>query len=167
MFARLLNHVRQQYLGAIALFVVLGGGAYAATALPAGSVGSVQLRNGAVTEKKLARGSVTVGALDPRSIAGHITLWASVAQTGRVISSSPRATATPGGPAGVLKLSWKRRISSRCAVVAGPMNVSATTPASASTAGPFGSGSSSYLLVSSFASGALTPENVSVVVVCP
>ena len=61
MFARLLNHFRQQYLGAIALFVVLGGGAYAATALPAGSVGSVQLRNGAVTQKKLAKGSVTRG----------------------------------------------------------------------------------------------------------
>ena len=80
---------------------------------------------------------------------------------------SPRATVAPGGPAGVLKLSWKRSVSAKCAVVASPMNASATAPASASTAGPFGSGGSSYLLVSSFAGGALAAENVSVVVVCP
>jgi hypothetical protein len=167
MFAKLLNQLRRQYLGAIALFVALGGSAYAATALPAGSVGSKQLRDRSVTQKKLARSSVTASALDPKSIAGHITLWASVAGTGKVISSSPRATTASGGPAGVVKLSWKRRISAKCAVVASPMNASATSATSASTAGPFASGRSSYLLVSSFEGGALIPENVSVVVVCP
>ncbi|HVQ58075.1 MAG TPA: hypothetical protein VMS60_04120 [Solirubrobacterales bacterium] len=34
-------------------FVVLGGGAYAATSLPRNSVGTAQLKNGAVTKKKL------------------------------------------------------------------------------------------------------------------
>jgi hypothetical protein len=167
MFAKLLNHLRHQYLGAIALFVALGGSAYAATALPAGSVGSKQLRRGAVTQTKLAKGSVTAAALNPKSIAGHITLWASVAANGKVISSSPRATAVSGGPPGVLKLSWKRAISLKCAVVASPMNASATEAASASTAGPFATGRSTYLLVSSFQAGTLSAENVSVLVVCP
>lgn len=37
-------------------FIVLGGGAYAATQLPRNSVGTAQLKNEAVTKKKLARG---------------------------------------------------------------------------------------------------------------
>jgi len=40
----------------IALFVALGGTSYAALSLPAGSVGTRQLRSGAVTEAKLAHG---------------------------------------------------------------------------------------------------------------
>jgi hypothetical protein len=40
-----------------AVFVALGGGAYAATALPRNSVGSAQLRNGAVSTTKLSKGT--------------------------------------------------------------------------------------------------------------
>jgi hypothetical protein len=39
----------------ICLFILLGGVAYAAVELPAGSVGSKQLKNGAVTLKKIAK----------------------------------------------------------------------------------------------------------------
>jgi hypothetical protein len=39
----------------LALFVALGGGAYAATQLPANSVGTAQLKSGAVTPSKLNR----------------------------------------------------------------------------------------------------------------
>ena len=45
-------------MAAIALFVSLGGTAWALT-LPAGSVGTKQLKNGAVTTKKLKNGAVT------------------------------------------------------------------------------------------------------------
>jgi hypothetical protein len=41
----------------IALFVALGGSAYAVTSLPKNSVWAKQLRNGAVTPQKLARGA--------------------------------------------------------------------------------------------------------------
>ena len=45
MLTKIVNHIRGQYLGAIALFIALGGTSYAAISLPAGSVGSRQLRN--------------------------------------------------------------------------------------------------------------------------
>jgi hypothetical protein len=37
----------------VCLFLLLGGGAYAATKLPANSVGTKQIRNGAVTQRKI------------------------------------------------------------------------------------------------------------------
>jgi hypothetical protein len=49
----------------LALFVALGGVGWAATQLPANSVGAVQLKNGAVTEHKLATGAV--GAAEIRA----------------------------------------------------------------------------------------------------
>jgi hypothetical protein len=42
----------------IALFVALGGTTYAATSLPSNSVGTPQLKNGAVTKKKIARKTI-------------------------------------------------------------------------------------------------------------
>jgi hypothetical protein len=42
-----------------AVFITLGGGAYAASALKANSVGSAQLKKGAVTNKKIASNAVT------------------------------------------------------------------------------------------------------------
>jgi hypothetical protein len=41
-------------ISTLCLFIVLGGGAYAATALPKNSVGSSQLKSGAVTPPKVA-----------------------------------------------------------------------------------------------------------------
>ena len=57
----LLRHLRSQAVAYIALFVALGGTSYAALSLPAGSVGTRQLRSGAVTGTKLAKGAVTRG----------------------------------------------------------------------------------------------------------
>lgn len=45
-------------MATIAVFVALGGGAYAAFRLPANSVGSRQLKNSAVTPKKVARATI-------------------------------------------------------------------------------------------------------------
>ena len=56
----------------IALFVALGGTSYAAiTALPAGSVGTVQLKNSAVTGQKIANDAVTAKKIDS-SAAGSV-----------------------------------------------------------------------------------------------
>ena len=45
-------------MATIAVFMTLGGGAYAATKLPANSVGSKQIKSKAVTPAKVARGTV-------------------------------------------------------------------------------------------------------------
>jgi hypothetical protein len=51
--------VRENALAMLALTVTLGGTSYAAVALPVGSVGTPQLRGGAVTGAKLAADAVT------------------------------------------------------------------------------------------------------------
>ena len=52
----------------IALFVALGGVSYAATALPANSVGSTQLKSSAVTNSKIADATITSQKLNADTI---------------------------------------------------------------------------------------------------
>lgn len=54
MFTSIVGYVRRHHLALVALFVALSGSAYAAVTLPAGSVGTRQIRNGAVTLAKIA-----------------------------------------------------------------------------------------------------------------
>jgi uncharacterized iron-regulated membrane protein len=54
----------------LALFVALGGGAYAATALPANSVGSTQLKRNAVVPTKIKNNAVSGAKLRDNSLAG-------------------------------------------------------------------------------------------------
>ena len=67
----------------VCLFILLGGGAYAATQLPKGSVGSAQIKRGAVTSSKVKNSSLRAvdfkegqlppgpqGATGPRGFAG-------------------------------------------------------------------------------------------------
>jgi hypothetical protein len=49
-------YLRRHHVGIIALFIALGGTSYAATQLPANSVGTSQIRPGAVTPAKLSPG---------------------------------------------------------------------------------------------------------------
>jgi hypothetical protein len=53
------SHARENAVGYLALFVALGGTAFAAAALPPNSVGTPQLKNGAVTGAKVARHTLT------------------------------------------------------------------------------------------------------------
>ncbi len=62
-------------MATIAVFVALGGGAYAAFTLPANSVGSRQLKNSAVTPKKVAQATIKLfkgqtGASGPKGDQG-------------------------------------------------------------------------------------------------
>jgi hypothetical protein len=54
----------------LALFLALGGGAYAATSLPARSVGSTQLKASAVTRAKIKRSAVDGSKVANESLTG-------------------------------------------------------------------------------------------------
>jgi hypothetical protein len=74
----------------IALFVALGGSAYAACSLPSNSVGTKQLKNGAVTRKKLANNAVTSGQVKDGS------LLAKDLQRGQLQAGPPGPKGDPG-----------------------------------------------------------------------
>lgn len=59
-------------ISTLCLFLVLGGGAYAATQLPKNSVGTKQLKNGSITLSKLsaAARAALKGAVGPQGPAG-------------------------------------------------------------------------------------------------
>ncbi len=64
------GYVRRHHVALVALVVALGGTAYAATKLPPKSVGTKQLKTGAVTAKKIAGGAVGSDAVLDNSIGG-------------------------------------------------------------------------------------------------
>lgn len=80
MLTRIVKLLREQTLGALALFVALSGTAYAATALPRNSVGPAQLKTGAVRSldvgdrsllrRDFKRGQLPAGPRGPRGPAG-------------------------------------------------------------------------------------------------
>ena len=54
----------------VAILIAVSGTAYAAASLPKNSVGTKQLRNGAVTGAKLAGGAVTAAKVKAGSLTG-------------------------------------------------------------------------------------------------
>jgi hypothetical protein len=74
---RLVEHIRGNVISYLALFCALSGTGYAAITIPRSSVGTPQLRNGAVTAAKL----------NGKQIAGTIYAWAYVDANGKVVAS--------------------------------------------------------------------------------
>jgi hypothetical protein len=87
-------------MATIAVFAVLGGGAWAATKLPKNSVGAKQLKKGAVTTAKLKNGAVTSAKVKKGSLlasnfkAGQVPDGA----TGPKGATGPSGVAGPTGP---------------------------------------------------------------------
>jgi hypothetical protein len=75
-------------MSTIAVFAALGGGAYAAVKLPAGSVGRAQLKANAVTSAKVKNGTITASDLAPGVRAGSAV-------------QGPKGDAGPAGPQGL------------------------------------------------------------------
>jgi hypothetical protein len=95
----------------IALFVALGTGAYAAINIPANSVGTAQLMNGAVTGSKIRNGTITgakirLGTLGDVPFASQ-AVHASAADNATRLGGSPASafalTAQPGYTQGTLQ----------------------------------------------------------------
>lgn len=83
-----LSHLRRNVVAYVALGVALGGTSYAAVSLPRASVGTPQLRNGAVTSIKVRDGSLMVRDLSPS------------ARRGLRGATGPAGPAGPVGPPG-------------------------------------------------------------------
>jgi hypothetical protein len=101
------GHLRANVIAYLALFVALGGTSYAAISIPRSSVGTAQLRNGAVTGNKLSK----------RSIAGSVVFWARIDQNGQVLSSSEPAHTT-GWASGNGTIFFRGQLSSKCFALA-------------------------------------------------
>ena len=91
---RLLAHLRSQGIAYLALFVALCGTAYAAS-LPSNSVGTKQLKKGAVTKKKIKADAVTTGKVKDS------TLKAQDFAPGVLLKGATGATGPKGDTGGV------------------------------------------------------------------
>lgn len=161
------HHIRANGIAYLALFIALGGTSYAAVNLPAGSVGTRQLRNGAVIGAKLARGAVTARSLNSKTLAGHIALWAQIQTDGHVASSSPKAKVVPFAVSGIERVVWKRSISRRCMALAAPATLGPTAATVNAWALASHTGRTQVTISTFSGNGTLTPEPVNVIVVCP
>ncbi|MBS1870759.1 MAG: hypothetical protein JSS99_13980 [Actinobacteria bacterium] len=83
-------------MSTIAVFVVLGGGAYAATALPRNSVGSAQIKRSAVTKSKIARNAVVGSKVKNDSLTGADVVESTL---GKVPQAAAADNATHAGSA--------------------------------------------------------------------
>jgi hypothetical protein len=109
------EYVRRHHVALLALFVALGGTSYAVTALDPGSVGTIQIKNGAVTSNKVldgslrktdfAEGVVVAGAQGPQGASGATNL---VVRTRRY---SPALAPNRSGSLGPLCAEGERAIS--------------------------------------------------------
>ena len=161
MIHRFVSHLRGNFVAYLALFVALGGTSYAAVSIPRNSVGTKQLRNGAVTLKKL----------NARSFGEHILFTAHVNPFGRVLDSQPRGARTEGWdsdpnrlPDGGL-ITWHRAIPQRCFALSdsdGPIQPSNGEPAYSSA-----SIAPSPTKRATVGIATPAPEGVYVAVICP
>ena len=85
----LLAYLKRHHVGLLARFIALGGTSYAATKLPKNSVGSTQIRSGAVSEAKLAKAVKT-----------KLGRTGAKGATGATGAPGPPGPAGPQGPAG-------------------------------------------------------------------
>jgi Collagen triple helix repeat (20 copies) len=100
----------------VALVVALGGTSYAATVLPAGSVGTAQLKNGAVTSKKVKDGSLLArdfasgqlpgGARGPAGPTGAPGAAGATGTPGATGPAGPQGPPGAQGPPGSLSLTY-------------------------------------------------------------
>jgi len=95
MLSLVTRYVRRHHIALLALFVALGGTSYAATQLPAKSVGKKQLKRNAVTSVKVKNGSLKRADF----AAGQLPAGAQGPQ-GATGASGPAGPAGPAGPQG-------------------------------------------------------------------
>ena len=108
MLLRPLHHLRRNVIAYLALFVALGGTGYAATSVPAQSVGAAQLRDHAIDAVKL----------DPSLINGNVRAWAIVGAKGKVIAGGGKPRSHEDLIAGTYTIVWGVKLARNCATIA-------------------------------------------------
>jgi hypothetical protein len=162
----ILRFARSNAVAFLALFIALGGVGWAATSLPAGSVGTKQLRKAAVTSKKIAKGSITPSKFDQSIIGGSVRYWARISADGKVIASQPKAqiVAWDSSSTGLSKggqIRWGKPIAPGCFALATAESFPTSAYASAETlSGNGGPGTEVAVALSGFVP-------VDVAVICP
>jgi hypothetical protein len=84
MLSRAVNYISHHAIAILALvcsLLALAGASYAAIALPKNSVGTAQLKQGAVTPSKLSG----------KQFGGYVRMWAHVGANGKLAGSCPQA----------------------------------------------------------------------------
>jgi hypothetical protein len=92
--------IRRNAIALVALFVALGGTGYAALRLPAASVGTRQLRDGAVTDGKVRAHSLTPRVFAAGALAQQRQLHTTVVTSPVAPAGCPTAPACGTEPAG-------------------------------------------------------------------
>ena len=108
MLTRSLHHLRDNVIAYLALFIALGGTGWAATNLPAQSVGAAQLRDRSIAPVKL----------DPSLINGSVRAWAIVGPRGRVLAGGGRPRAHETAIPGTYNIVWGVKLARNCATLA-------------------------------------------------
>jgi hypothetical protein len=170
---RLVAHVRHNVIAYLALFVALGGTSYAAISLPRNSVGTPQLRNGAITPAKI----------NGREIGGTVRAWAIVGAGAKLIAGNPRPSVGNSGLGpGSYSVVWPSRFARDCATVGTvddrspvtervPVSGVASQPVIAGyvsqvETSPYGKKQSSTTVVTFDQAGQVTPLGFDVAVIC-
>ncbi len=164
----ILNHLRVNIVGYIALIVALGGTSYAAVDLAPSSVGSRQLRTGAVTNPKIANFAITPIKFNQDVIGGSVRHWAYVSQDGRALGGSSGVQVSGGGP--IYHVSWGKRFPSSCAAMVTPAGSAGAAPIADSTGvavtQPGTPNGATVVYVWTYSSGALTPAPFYLAIIC-
>ena len=152
----ILRFFRSNAVAFLALFIALGGVGWAATSLPAGSVGARQIQNHSITPEKF----------NQSMIGGSVRYWARISAGGKIVASQPKARIVVwnADPAGIFKggvIRWGKPIAPGCFSLATAESYPTPVSVSAQTVAGNGGPSTQVRLAPS----AVVP--VDVAVICP
>ncbi len=165
MFSKIVAYLRQHILAALALvcsLLSLAGASYAAFSLPAGSVGTRELKNRAITSVKL----------DPASVAASVRAWATLTWDGawrvQASSSDIHVARVALGET----VSWRHTRFARNCIASVTPTMNAPSPGGSSAVNGyvtvFFDGPSGQLQINGLTpDGTHQVQNVNVLIVCP
>ncbi len=192
MGSRIIKHANRHSIAYLALacsMLALAGASYAAT-----TVGTSQLKNGAVTEPKIKNKVIDPVKWDPIYVTAFARRFANVSASGQYLAGSPNGsskelgptttgtgtttsttttTGTTSTPTGVYEVTWGDAFASFCS----PLVTVNSTPATDTTPGTDGfadatiqtqANNATLVVVHTFDThGTPTPEPFSISVMCP